>query len=331
MKKLQLLLVMVFFTSVALAQDAPPASKWAYKGQTGLNFTQTGFSEYWAAGGEDSYSLVWNANLGLDYKGEKSAWNNTLDMGFGLTKQGEQDFRKMVDKIDFLSKFSLNGFSEKWRYTALLNFKTQFADGFEYQANDLNNLRSTFLAPAYLTGSFGIEYLGSDKLKIFISPASEKTTIVSTSFYDKKAENLAYNTINGEPGMTGEQREPTEAEIASAEATLSTTSNYGLEWRETVKTEIGAMAQFIYDNPAVMKNIGFKTRLDLFSSYANITKVDVDWEAWLTFKFNKYFSANINAQLIYDDDIRFDVGDGTQEAKIQFREMFGIGVVYTIN
>lgn len=330
MKKLHLLLGLMLFAFAAFAQDAQPEPKWKYKGQTGLNFTQTGFSEYWAGGGENSYSLVWNANFGLDYKSEKSAWNNTLDLGFGLTKQGEQDLRKMVDKIDFLSKYSLNGFSDKWRYTALINFKTQFADGFKYDATTGDVLVSSFLAPAYITGSFGIEYLGSDKLKIFISPASEKTTVVSESYYDKKVENRAFNTLNaGAP--IGEEFEPNEAEIAQAETQLETTTTYGLAWRENTRFEVGALAQLIYDNPEVMKNIGFKTRLDLFAAYANITKVDVDWEAWLTFKFNKYFSANINAQLIYDDDIRFEMPDGKQSPKIQFRELLGLGVVYTFN
>lgn len=330
MKKLNLLLVLTMISAAIMAQDAAPASKWVYKGQTGLNFTQTSFTN-WSSGGENSYSLVWNGNFALDYKGEKAAWNNNLDLGYGLTKQGEQDIRKMVDKINFLTKYSLNGFNDKWRYTVLLNFKSQFTDGFEYKASDLNVLTSTFLAPGYLTGSFGIEYLGSDKLKIFISPASQKTTLISESYYDKRAENRAYNLINGEFSGEGERFEPSESDIANAEAELSTTTNYGLKWRENSKLEIGALAQVIYDHPEIIKNVGFKTRLDLFSAYNNIDKVDVDWEVWLTFKVNEFLSMNINTQLIYDDDIKF-LEEGTTNnyvTKIQFREMFGIGVVYT--
>jgi hypothetical protein len=35
---------------------------------------------------------------------ESLIWNNTLDLGYGLMKQGKEDMIKTDDKIDFLSK-----------------------------------------------------------------------------------------------------------------------------------------------------------------------------------------------------------------------------------
>ncbi|MFB6341728.1 DUF3078 domain-containing protein [Saccharicrinis sp. FJH62] len=330
MKKLILLLFLFAVIGSTFAQDAQPEKKpWTIKGETGLTYSNAYFGNYWAAGGDNSNSLLWRGLLNANWAGEKGAWNNTLDLSYGLLQQGDQNVRKMNDKIDFLSKYSINGFSEKWRYTALLNFKTQFTEGFKYENNKI--LVSDFLAPAYVTASVGLEYLGDDKLKIFISPFSEKTTIVKESYYDKKIINKAIELqYSGE--IVDENLEPDQFFLDSARTILQSTETYGLAWRENVKNEIGALAQIIYDHPDMVKGFGLKTRLDLFAAYAHLNKIDIDWELWLTFQFNKYLSMNINTQMIYDDDIRFEIvenGVTKYSPKIQFRNLLGVGLVYT--
>jgi len=52
-------------------------------------------------------------------------------------------------------------------------------------------------------------------------------------------------------------------------------------------------------------------------------------------KINKYLSAILTTQLLYDKDVRFPVFDdtGTQigtEPNIQFKEIFGIGFSYVL-
>ncbi|MFC0875232.1 DUF3078 domain-containing protein [Saccharicrinis sp. FJH2] len=333
MKKLILLLFLFAVVGSTFAQDAQPEKKpWTIKGETGLTYSNAYFGNYWAAGGDNSNSLLWRGLLNANWVGEKGAWNNTLDLSYGLLQQGDQNVRKMNDKIDFLSKYSINGFSEKWRYTALLNFKTQFTEGFKYEDNKI--LVSDFFAPAYLTASLGIEYLGDDKLKIFFSPFSEKTTIVKEAYYNKKVENTAINDGFGENGDAIPEEVLNQIDTTYAN---NNTITYGLAWRENVKTEIGALAQIIYDHPDMVKGFGLKTRLDLFAAYAHLNKIDIDWELWLTFQFNKYLSLNINTQMIYDDDIKFQIDytkpDGTpgikNSPKIQFRNLLGVGLVYT--
>lgn len=335
MKKLILLLLLLTVMGSAFAQDEEEnKGPWTIKGEAGITYSNAYFGEYWAAGGENSNSLLLRGLLNMNWKGEKASWENTFDLSYGLLKQGEQDLRKMDDKIDILSKYSLNGFSEKWRYTALLNFQSQFTEGFKYGDNKI--LVSDFLAPAYVTASVGLEYLGSDRLKIFFSPFSQKTTVVKEAYYDKKVQNKALNLQfpGGVPNeLEGENIEPDQLFVDSAIAVLSETITYGLKWRDNVKTEPGALAQIIYDHPDMVKGFGLKTRLDLFAAYENITRVDIDWELWLTFKFNQFLSMNINTQMIYDDDIRFEVtdemGNTTYSPKLQFRNLLGIGLVYT--
>ena len=335
MKKLILLFTVLAFVNVLNAQDEEKKGPWTIKGETGITYSNAYFSEYWAAGGDNSNSLLWRGFINANWKGEKATWENALDLNYGLIKQGDLDLRKMKDNIDFLSKYSINGFNEKWRYTALLNFKTQFTEGFKYD-NQIFYV-SDFFAPAYITASVGIEYLGSDKLKIFISPFSQKTTIVSEAYYDKKVENKAYPKFEGMESHEDMPLDESLIEQTDSAFKAENTITYGLEWRENIKTETGAMAQIIYDHPDMVKGFGLKTRLDLFAAYANIDKVDIDWEIWLTFKFNDYLSMNINTQMIYDDDVKFQefttATDGTQIVKnvpkIQFRNLFGVGLVYT--
>jgi hypothetical protein len=339
MKKLFIILIAMAMLPTLQAQDAEKKENpWKLKGETGLTYSNVMLKD-WAAGGDNSNSLLWRGLVKLNHEG-KGRWENTLDMAYGLVQQGDQDLRKMNDKIDFLSKYSANGFNDKWRYMALLNFKSQFTDGFKYNSNSKDILVSGFFAPAYLTGSFGLEYLGNEKLKIFISPFSSKTTIVKEAFYDKLVEERAeiLEWPGGRPDYEGgEQFEVDPFFRDSAETVLSTTTTYGLDWRQNTKTEIGALAQIIYDHPDMVKGFGFKSRLDLFAAYANIDKVDIDWEFWLTYKINKFLSVNLNTQFIYDDDIKFQTNftntDGTPGVKnsprLQTRNLFGVGVVYT--
>jgi hypothetical protein len=82
-----------------------------------------------------------------------------------------------------------------------------------------------------------------------------------------------------------------------------------------------------------MKNVTFLTRLDLFSNYLNHPeKIDVNWEVLLNMKINKYLSASINTLLIWDDDIKFDDPETSiveKKSKVQFKEVFGIGLSAT--
>jgi hypothetical protein len=60
--------------------------------------------------------------------------------------------------------------------------------------------------------------------------------------------------------------------------------------------------------------------------------VDINWTTLTTFKVNKFISATLATQLIYDDDIKVlrNAGDqkGTVGPDIQFKQVLGIGLNY---
>jgi len=62
--------------------------------------------------------------------------------------------------------------------------------------------------------------------------------------------------------------------------------------------------------------------------------IDVNWELLISMKVNKYISATITTQLIYDDDINIAVDNNNDDIidefgpRVQFREVLGIGLSY---
>ncbi len=247
-----------------------------------------------------------------------------------------------LDRFDLSSRLSLIGKRKNFMYTAVIGLKSQFTDGYNYMSNTQWLLQSSFFAPGYITFDFGIDYINIENLVVHLSPLYEKTTIVREAFYDKRVINEYWGGydpafIPMEEDFQHEEYIPTEAELAPYEATLSTSyDSYGLQWRENSRFEVGSNIQFLYDNPELYKFLGLKSRLDLFLSYSNLLKPDVDWETWLSVDFNDYIAFNINFQLFYDNDIKFQEyyvePDGTPAvrniSKLQLRNFLGFGVSY---
>lgn len=275
MKKHSLFFVLLMIAATASAQEEteiPDSLKtWKYGGLVSLNISQVGLSDTWAAGGASSVSGNGLLNLFLNYKKDKSQWQNNLEMGYGLIRQElEEDryqTRKTDDKIDFASKYGRQA-SKNWYYSALLNFKTQFTDGYDYP-NDSVYI-SRFLAPAYLNLSVGMDYNPSDRITVFISPLSYKLTMV---------------------------RDPR----------LSDEGSYGVEPGKNSRSEAGASMTTVFQMD-IMENVNLKSKLELFTNYEDkLGEVDLNWEVLLAMKINEYLSANANFHLIYDEDMVPDI------------------------
>jgi hypothetical protein len=77
-----------------------------------------------------------------------------------------------------------------------------------------------------------------------------------------------------------------------------------------------------------MKNVTLKSRLDLFSDYRhNPQNIDIFMTNALMLKVNKYISANLNVDLIYDDDVKEFVNEktGVKGPRLQVKQVIGVG------
>jgi hypothetical protein len=302
MKQTITLIVMALFvSSFAIAQttEAEDALKkvkeelpdgWSKGGLFSLSFSQVSLTN-WAAGGQNSISGNGLVSMFADFKKESFIWNNTLDLGYGLMKQGEEGVIKTDDKIDLLSKAGLKA-AEHWYYAGLLNFKTQMMPGYNYP-NDSVEI-SRFLAPAYLLGALGMDYKPAENFSLFLAPLTGKITFVNDQAL---ADDGAYGVDPGKKSRV----------------------EFGGYIRAAYKVDITENITF------QTKADFFSNYLD------NPEKIDVNWETLLMMKVGRFITVSFASHLIYDYDVKFDTtGDGEGDTdKVQFKQLIGVGLSYT--
>ena len=166
-----------------------------------------------------------------------------------------------------------------WYYSLFANFKTQMDSGFD----KTTNVKTThFMSPAYLQVGPGMLWKKSDNLKVNIAPATSRLIIVHDHF-----------TVSG--------------------------PSFGVEQGETTRFELGASVAAYY-KLNLMENVSMENTLNLYSNYLEEAQnVDIDYTMNLVMKINKYLSANLAFQTIYDDNAY----EG-----FQTREVFGVGINY---
>ena len=301
MKKLTLLLIgFLLFGFISKAQnDADTA--WKTGGDFSLMFSQSSFTN-WAAGGENNLTFNGYVNLFAKYEKGKSKWENMLSLAYGQTKTGNQDYRKSEDKIDFLSAYGIKA-ADKWYYTANFNFKSQFAEGYNYHEDSIAREKiSNFLAPAYISFGLGMEYRPHDYMSFYFSPATARWIIVNDTLLASKGAfgvEKAYVDDNGKyvPG-------------------------------ETSKFEFGAYFRFMFVKD-IFKNVNLSTKLELFSDYLdNPQNVDVNWDTMINMSINSWLMASFGLQMIYDDNTPITDKDGNIGPRTQIKQLLSVGLNY---
>jgi hypothetical protein len=294
MKRIVLVFCLVLSVLANLtAQDSVKKdTAWKFGGQFVFTLSQATFKD-WAAGGQDA--RAGNSRLGLfgNYVKGNIAWENNLDMAYGLSKQGDQEFRKTDDILELNSKFGLKA-SDKWYYSALLNAKTQFSEGRKYLEGDTTYIPvSNFAAPLNINFAIGTDYKPNQYTSLFLSPINSKLTYVNDT---------SLSVLNSlDPG-------------------------------QKLRYELGFIAKFKYQKDLI-PNVNFMTKLDVFADYLrfeSMKDVDVSWEILLTMKVFKVLSINLNTNLIWDNDVK-SVNKKTGilgDPKVQFKEIFGAGLSY---
>ncbi len=262
---------------------------WDKGGTFNVNATQVSLTN-WAGGGQNSVSLQGVLGLFANYSKGKNAWDNSLDMSYGVIKTGfGAPWFKNDDRIELNSKFGRKA-SKNWYYAALLNFRTQFVEGYAGATEQaIGNYLSNMLAPSYTTFAIGMDYKPGKKFSMFLSPATLKVTTV-------------------------------------LDDSLGKYDNYGVKANEGVRTEFGGYLKATFTEPKVFgnENLAFKTDLSLFTNYQeNPQNIDINWNAALTAKVAKYFTVSLTTNLIYDHDIAiqtYDVVNGLRVPQTLKRE-----------
>ncbi len=287
-------------------QNVDSVQGWKKGGFFNLSFGQVALSN-WVGGGTNSISTNAIVNVYANYTKGKLSWDNTLNLSYGVIKQGASSapWIKNDDKIEFSSKLGRK--LKKNTYGAiLLNFKSQFTAGYETETQ--TNLISKFAAPGYLIGAVGVDH-HRGPFSIFVAPVTLKTTLVGL-------QNLA------DQGLYG------------VEAATFDALGAKLKDGKTVRNEIGGYVRLLFKKD-FSKTIAVESKVDLFSNYIdNPQNIDVNWDLLIAMKINKYLTTTITTNLIYDNDIMIAIdsnGDGVKDSsgpRVQFKEVFGLGLSY---
>jgi hypothetical protein len=208
--------------------------------------------------------------------------------------------QKTDDRFDLSSNLGYK-MSEHTYMSIIGGLKTQLLDGFTYP-NDSVRV-STFMAPGYVSGALGVDYIESEHFSVFTSPLAMKLTIVN-------------NQVLADSGAYGVQK-----------ATYDV-SGLMLTSGKRLRSEFGAYIKIKYAQ-TLAKNIELKSKLEFFSNYTDDPQnIDVNAEALFNFKVNSWFSASLQCMLIYDDDIDIRDVNGKVGPRTQFKSVLGLGISY---
>ena len=151
---------------------------WKQGGLYNFNLSQSSLSN-WAAGG-DNFNMSLNTyfNYYFFFKKANQNLDNNIDVNLGFIQSTSLGGRKNDDRLDFLSKYGYQiDTSGMWFISGLFNLRSQFFDGFSFSGTN-STLTSSFLAPAYIILSAGLDFKPTPHFSIFISPLRYVAVIV---------------------------------------------------------------------------------------------------------------------------------------------------------
>ncbi len=248
---------------------------WTKGANVAFNFQQIGLKN-WTAGGDELFSLNFNANGFANKELEKYIWFNSLDASYNLSRQGDkQKIRANKDRWKATTKLSRK-LDNGWLLTLGLTIQSQFNKLYKITTDpdtneEIANLSSNFFSPGYIWPSIGFTYNKKDYLKLSVQPLTGKITSVLND-------------------------------------SLSEAGAFGVLENRKVRSEVGFGLDASYKQ-LIIKNIIAESELSTFSRFREVLLTDVRWDVSIRFKVNRYVSGQFSSNLIYDketiDEIQF--------------------------
>ncbi len=292
-KKIIYVSALIMLGKCSFAQS--DTSTWKRGGLASIGLSQSSFTN-WAAGGISNTNITSIISLYANKKLINSTWENNLDLGFGTQKIDNQDFRKSEDRIELNSKYGRK-INDKLNYSTLLNFRSQFAQGFNYTDTSVIYV-SNIMAPSFTTISVGLDYRPLEGLSVYFSPFTSKITTV-------------------------------------LDDQLSKQGAYGVDSGKRVRYELGASTSIKYQK-VFKNNIQLRSKLDLFANFEDVQAIDINWENLFAFQVTKLLGVSLSSTLLYDQDIlivkKVESSPGVfieeNKPRTQFKQVLALGLTY---
>lgn len=239
---------------------------WKKTAAASMQFSQYSISDNWYQGGESTNALLSEIKLTSNYDDrQRIQFENSLEIKIGfITAPSDtvHEWKTNADLFRLNSKLGVRAIKNLY-YTIAAEFKTQFFSNYKTNTNDLI---STFLSPAQLDFSVGMDYkLNKNKFNMSLMGAPFSYTFIYIN--DDDIVNPA--SFNVEPGHSS-------ANLFGSKITAN------LNWK-------------------IAKNISYVTKLEYFTTY---DKVIASWENTFNFQLNRYLSTKLFVHARYDDGVK---------------------------
>ena len=281
-----------FATAQEKEKEAPPQG-WTSEGKFQILVNQSAFNKEWSGGGTSSVAGNFILDYNFNYRKDDFTWDNRIIGNYGITKlRGDQFTRKTSDRLEITSIAGKQLENSNWYYSFFANFRTQFSKGYVYSRDaagqQIRKETTHFLSPAYLQFGPGMMWKQSEDFWFNLAPATARLIFVDSEF----------TTVPG----------------------YQDGAYFGVDRGDSSRFELGASVN-AYLRFDVIENVSLENSLSLYSNYLDEPgNVDIDYLMNLEMTVNKFISASLIFQAIYDDN--------TVEA-FQIREVFGAGLTYT--
>jgi hypothetical protein len=278
MKKISALtlfaIALFMFSIPAHAQDAPAVPDsldgWDYNWTFGLNGSQAAYSN-WSQGGINNIAAAGNSNFHALYKENRFSYIFQIVTRFGQTRIDGQGVRKTDDRLAIRNRFlyDLAEDHEEFKLFANINFRTQFAKGYDYEAgpNDEDVLISDFMAPGYFVQNAGVAYVPQPNFSVEAGLGLQQTIV--------------------------------------RDETLST--QYGLAEGDTFLNEAGFNLAAAY-SMNLADNLSWSSSVETFTNFDKaVSSTDVFFLNEVTGKINSFMNASLRLDLVFDDDFSEEI------------------------
>lgn len=282
---------------------------WSYTNLGNLYMAQIAHSEYWKGGGYNNINIWGDFDWKAKYKKEKSNFVYNFNIQYGLMKRDEQEWIKNRDKLEMSGNYG-HQFSNRMFLSALMTMRTFVSNSYQLnKEGEKLHLNGRFFSPLTFDVGSGLN------LKTLEPVNGEK----------KKTKNvfdIYYTPIN--------------SKVTIAQDSILAAQYLPEKFRgQGYRIEIGSLIKIV-SNFQIMKNITLQSKADFFTNHlASFGKFDVNIESQLQMKVNKAISVNILGNLVYDEDIIFDIVDadgepsGRKGPRTQFSESINVGITHS--
>ena len=282
-------------------------SNWVLSSAFDLGMNRTSLTN-WAAGGFNNLNLAAGLDAKADFTLNHLSWNSRLQLQYGFfwSEDKANVFQKSNDRIYLESKLAYRTAKDsKWNWTASYDFRSQFTDTWgkyvEQESGsgiwEPQNLKSSFISPAYNNIALGIEWKPAEWFDVNISPLTGSLTICQVESL-RKSYGMPQISADGDDIVYG---------------------NLLFQFGASIK----ANAKFSINDAFL-----YETQVVLFTDYLNNPFIQdrINWDNKITWNVGKYFKVGFSTWLIYDPIVEID----GVKSKIQFKDFLSFNFTYTL-